>query len=150
VAIVNLHVDIAKLLVQTGAKLDDGSLAALVQMRNRPAVVERNDGHFSVKPPNGSLELMGLMLEHGADPNQPFTKTLPFDRVKAEHDANPFFVAAKYVDLPAMKLLLEKGAKMTPLKDGTTPLMAVMGFDNNDRPTVDANYNEALQLCLDA
>jgi len=49
-----------------------------------------------------------------------------------------------------MKLLLQKGAKVTPLKDGTTPLMAVMSFDNNDRLTADANYNEALQLCLDA
>lgn len=150
VSIVNDNVALATLLVEKGAQVNDGSLAALAQMRNRPGVVDKNDGHFAVKPPEGSLELMKLMLAHGADPNLPFTKTLPFNRVKAQHDATPFYVAAKYVDLPAMKLLLASGAKTTPLKDGTTPLMAVMSFDNNDRPTADPNYDEALQLCLDA
>jgi ankyrin repeat protein len=70
--------------------------------------------------------------------------------VRAQRDETPFFIAAKYVDLPAMHLLHDKGALTTTLKDGTTPLMAVMSFDNNDRPTADAAYQEAIQLCLDS
>lgn len=149
-AIINNHYDIATLLIEQGAKVNDGSLPAVAQMRNHPAVVDPGDGHYTLAPPPGSLELMKLIIQHGADVNATFGKRLPYYRVNTPRDGTALFIAAQYVDVPAMQLLLDSGAKPIPLRNGTTPLMAVADFDSADRATPDDVYLAAVKLCLAA
>jgi ankyrin repeat protein len=176
-AVTNKHYDMASMLVEKGANVNDGSLPAVVQMRNFPAVVEKGDGHFTAAP-QGGLELMKLLLEHGANINAPFNERFPFYRITTPRGSTALFIAAYYVDAGAMKVLVENGAHsaalkndatpamdLTPMdvsrygggvKGGMTPLMAVAAYGESgffiqaQRPTSDETYLEAAKLCLSA
>ena len=68
----------------------------------------------------------------------------------------PFLRAAKAADIPAMKLLLERGADPTlaPTRSGITPLMAAAGLGTTEQDTTgryktQAQAIEAIQLLID-
>ncbi|HEX6999811.1 MAG TPA: ankyrin repeat domain-containing protein [Gammaproteobacteria bacterium] len=131
IALDNLHFDAAKVLVEAGANPNGGGLFAVVEARNRVNYV----GEFQV--PTGaehSLELLELMLAHGAD----LMDRLPEPLL----DRDPRFLppppkitdvalirAARSSDVEAMRVLIEGGADPS-LRDeqrgGVTPLVAVM------------------------
>ena len=77
-----------------------------------------------------SLELVRKLLQHGANVNARQTKEPKdgFRNMLNRIGATPFLLAAKSVDIPLMRLLLEHGAdpKLTT-EDGTTALMAAAG-----------------------
>lgn len=131
IALDNLHFDAAKVLVEAGARADGGGLFALVEARNRVNYV----GEYQV--PTGaesSLEVLALMLSHGAD----LMDRLPEPLL----DRDPRFLppppkitdialirAARSSDVEAMRVLVDAGADPS-LRDekrgGITPLLAVM------------------------
>ncbi|HEX6896517.1 MAG TPA: ankyrin repeat domain-containing protein [Bryobacteraceae bacterium] len=82
------------------------------------------------------LGLVKALLAHGANPNARLTKGTPITRsgqdlvfVETLAGATPFFLAAKYVDVPIMRALLATGADpLINAFDGTTPLMAAAGI----------------------
>ncbi len=85
----------------------------------------------------GDLDLVKALLAHGANPNAQLTKATPI-RSRGEDlalpaplvGATPFFLAAKFADVPMMRALVAAGADpMLPVKDGTTPLMVAAGLD---------------------
>jgi uncharacterized protein len=175
-AVINKHFDMATMLIENNANVNDGSLAAVVQMRNYPAVRDKGDGHFTTAPLAGSLELMKVLLQHGANVNAPFNERFPYYRITTPRGSTALFIAAYYVDAPAMKFLVENGARsaslkndatptkdLTPMdvstygggvKNGMTPLMAVAAYGESgffiqaQRPTTDESYLEAAKLCL--
>jgi ankyrin repeat protein len=131
IALDNLHFDAAKVLVEAGASPDGGGLFAVVEARNRVNYV----GEFQV--PTGaesSLEVLKLMLSHGADLNDRLPQPL-LDRDARFTPPPPKITdlalirAARSSDVEAMRVLIEGGADPSlhdEKRGGITPLLAVM------------------------
>lgn len=151
-AIMNDNFDFALLLIEKGAKVDDGSLAMVEIMRNGPAVNEPNDAHVLAVRPTETLPLMKPLVAHGAPLDAEFRKRIlyTYPGTGTPRNATVLSIAAAFVDVAAMRLLLESGAHAVPQRNGMTPLMLVAQFDKTDRPTDDATFMEAVQLCVGA
>ncbi len=131
-AIVNGHYTLAKRLVEHGVGLDDGSLYLAVDTRNlgyfaqRPNPPEK-DGDVT------SLDVIEALLEHGANPDLPYTKGIPERTVAGQiavpKGATALDRAAAALDYAAVEALVARGANPSvAADDGTTPLMLLTGF----------------------
>jgi hypothetical protein len=111
IALDNLHFDAAKVLVEAGASADGGGLFAAVEARNRINYV----GEIQV--PTGaesSLEVLALMLSHGADPMDRLPEPLLDRDVRFLPPPPPItdlalIRAARSSDVEAMRVLMEAG-----------------------------------------
>jgi ankyrin repeat protein len=137
-AIINVHYELAAVLLEKGADPNVADLAgmaalyaavdmnSLQRVQGRPAPIQgdRLDG----------VDLVGLLLEKGADPNARLTGR----PLKRHHDAGstmgfsegatPLMRAARTGDVPVMRRLLEGGADpFLTLPDRTNALMIAAG-----------------------
>ena len=131
IALDNLHFDAAKVLVEAGAKADGGGLFAVVEARNRVNYVG------DIQVPTGaasSLEVLKLMLSHGADlmdrlPEQLLDRDARFTPPPPKITDIALIRAARSSDIEAMRVLIEGGADPS-LRDakrgGINTLLAVM------------------------
>ncbi|MGD8810038.1 MAG: ankyrin repeat domain-containing protein, partial [Gammaproteobacteria bacterium] len=165
-AISNDEVDTARLLVERGAALDlkdwygRSPLWSAVNVRN----LYLHNSTFEHTVERGPLlDLIALLLEHGADPNVR-TKESPPVR---EHllsitgtlewvdftGQTPFLTAALAGDTTVMRLLLDAGADPhIPTYGGTTPLMAAAGINwvvSQTYTESPAALLEAVRLCVE-
>lgn len=156
-AVMNARYELASLLLTRGANANDTSpgWSALHQVAwtRRP-----NVGHNNPEPlPTGeldSLDFVKQLLEKGADiearvARQPRTGLNSFNRV----GATPFLLAAKSVDLPLMRLLLDRGASPRATNvDNTNALMVAAGVGmygaGEDPGTLDEAL-DAVKLLID-
>ena len=84
----------------------------------------------------GDHDLVKALLAHGADPNAPLLHGTPGRRLSADYSlrhqmigANAFWLAARFAEIPILRVLVESGASALAVpKDGTTALKAAMGF----------------------
>ncbi len=131
IALDNLHFDAAKVLVEAGASADGGGLFAVVEARNRVNYV----GEIQV--PTGaasSLEVLKLMLSHGADltdrlPEQLLDRDARFIPPPPKITDLALIRAARSSDVEAMRVLIEAGADPSLHDDkrgGINPLIAVI------------------------
>jgi ankyrin repeat protein len=82
------------------------------------------------------LDLVKALLAHGADIDAPVKHGTPGRRLGADYSlryqmigTNAFWLAARFGEIPILRVLVEKGADaFTVPKDGTTALKAAMGF----------------------
>jgi ankyrin repeat protein len=131
-AIFNGHYAFAKMLIERGAPVNDGSLYIVIEMRNlakytnRPNPPESESGvsHFDVAK---------LLVEKGADVNARYTKTVPPRQAQGNINVAPgstaLYRAVRAIDLASVKLLVDAGANPSlALTDGSTPLMAAAGL----------------------
>jgi ankyrin repeat protein len=131
IALDNLHFDAAKVLVEAGASADGGGLFALVEARNRVNYVGE---HQVPTGAESSLEVLKLMLSHGADLKdrlpEPFLDRDPrFLPPPPKITDLALIRAARSSDVDAMRVLIEGGADPSLHDDkrgGITPLLAVM------------------------
>ena len=164
-AIINGHYDTAALLLKKGA---DPNLADSTGMAALYAAVDMNTlgevygrpARQQVSGDTTALDLMKLLLEHGADPNgQLRTSTLFRAHTPGEptlgQGATPLMRAARNGDAAAMRLLLEHGADPTlAQKNHTTALMLAAGLGRGlgvfakDYAT-EAQMVEGLKVLLD-
>ena len=110
VAIYNDRFDIAAVLVELGADVNDGSLYTAVEMRESTTDQFAFDGsRLRPNHPNKltALDLIKLLLERGADPNKPFTGQFHSTSMpnSDRFDNSPFFRAALTADAEALKIL---------------------------------------------
>jgi len=143
IAIVNDRYDLAATLVDLGADVNDGSLYHAVEMRDATTDWYARDGsklRANHQNQHTALDLIALLLDKGADPNQPFIGQMHSATMCCDTVANgsPFFRAAIAADVEALKLLLARGADVewTPTNVdgykgantnvGLTPLMVAM------------------------
>jgi ankyrin repeat protein len=131
IALDNLHFDAAKVLVEAGASTDGGGLFAVVEARNRTNYV----GELQV--PTGaasSLEVLKLMLSHGADlmdrlPEPLLDRDARFTPPPPKITDVALIRAARSSDVEAMRVLIEAGANPSlhdEKRGGVTPLVAVL------------------------
>jgi uncharacterized protein len=137
-AIINGHYDTAAVLAERGA---DPNIADTAGMAALYATVDMNTlGEVYGHParPTGSkvtaLELMKVLLEHGANPNARLkSPTLQRAHTPGEptlsEGTTPLMRAAKNGDAAALRLLLDHGAEVDARqKNGTTALMFAAGL----------------------
>src|SRR5262245_269028 len=115
VAIVNDRFDLAGTLVDLGANANDGSLYFDVDMHDATTDMRARDGsRLRADNPNKmtALDLIGKLLDHGADPNKAFTGQLHSSTLccSDEINASAFYRAAVAADVEALKLMIKKGA----------------------------------------
>jgi ankyrin repeat protein len=158
-AVVNGHYKLAKHLIDAGVAVNDGSLYLATDTRNL--------GHYPQRPnpPNYDdgfthLDVIRMLLEHGADPDARYTKGIPERTVSSPVDvpegATPLERAAVGMDIEVMRLLIEAGADPSvAAADGTTPLMLMTGhtrrsFGSPPEVAGNAERRQAIELLLEA
>jgi ankyrin repeat protein len=131
IALDNLHFDAAKVLVEAGASTNGGGLFAVVEARNRVNYV----GEFQVPTgAEGSLDLIKLMLSHGADlmdrlPQPLLDRDSRFGPPPPKITDVALIRAARSSDVEAMRVLIEGGADPSlhdEKRGGMNTLVAVM------------------------
>jgi ankyrin repeat protein len=158
-AIINGHSDTAEFLLDRKAdpnaadSMGRAALFAAVDMRdmygsNRPAPKDTN----KVEP----MDLIKMLLDHGADPNAKLAKLIPpravldFPDMMMGEGATPFLRAAKSSDVPLMQLLLEHGADPKVVtKGGVTALMVAAGMGHEKTVRGGEQPIEAMKICLE-
>jgi len=137
-AITNSHYDTAAALIEAGADpnlADNAGMAALYAATDMSSL-----GEVYGRPPrrvndsHSAVDIIRLLLEHGADPNARLKTPLltrahtPGDPVLGE-GATPLMRAAKNGDYRAMDVLLAQGADVTlRIKNNSTVLMYASGL----------------------
>ena len=130
IAIMNGHWDLAKMLIDRGSDVNDGSLPLAADVRNldflRPA-----QNRVDVATP---LDLIKDMLAKGVKVDSTLPGPIPVlhnfgTNVKGPVDSTALYRAAKASDVTVMQLLIEKGADAKlKAKDETTALHAAVGI----------------------
>lgn len=117
IAIVNDRLDFAKMLLESGANANDGSLYHAVEMHDATTDWYARDGsRLRADHPNklSTADLIKLLLDKGADPNKPFVGQLHSAAMCCDNYANatPFYRAALASDVEIMKWMIERGANL--------------------------------------
>lgn len=158
VGVANAHWDMAKLLIEKGAHVDDGSIVELTEVKVNDAIVFASSLHVDQ---HTSTDILKLLLARGAKPDtrlsvlMPQKKAFGNDVITGPDDMTALYRAAKAGDIPTMQLLLAAGADAkVALKDGATPLMTASGqgldlSDGEPTPPTDDRRKEAIQLLMD-
>jgi uncharacterized protein len=157
-AIINLHYEVAALLLEKGADpniADASGMAALygiAEMRTAGRLINRPS-----RRPTGnvdSLDLLKMIVAHRANPNARL-KTPTLQRYHNPGDgqlaagATPLMKAAKSLDLPAMRVLLDGGANPNLMtRNFTTALMFAAAAAGGRNRSADNDVIEAISLCL--
>ncbi len=115
IAIVNDRLDLAAKLLEMGADANDGSLYWAVEMRDATNDWFARDGsrlRANHRNELTAFDLIGLLLEAGADPNKPFVGQMHSTTMCCDSFVNssPFFRAAVAADVETMALLIAHGA----------------------------------------
>jgi uncharacterized protein len=165
-AIVNNRVDVARFLLEHGADIQAADwygrtpLWAAIETRN----MDVDNGTFENSIDRAPfLDLIGVLLERGANPNIRTKEAMPIRRAFLRATGTlawvdftgqtPFLTASLSGDLAVMRLLLKHGADpKIPTFEGTTALMAAAGVNWVFSQTYDEGQKallEAVQLCFD-
>jgi len=154
IAIINGHYDVAKHLVEHKADPNlttiDGLAALYATIESRWAPVAwtptaSTSASGITQQETNYLELMKVLLDHGANPNARINKTLWFDPPHHNESwakaagSTAFWRAAQATDLEAMKLLVSRGADpKIPSDEKTTPLAVAAGVGWNGNYSTNA------------
>jgi len=157
-AIINAHYEVAALLVEKGASLDVGDAAgmtplyAAIDMRHQEPLINRP----LAKPsgPMTPLDMVKVLLAHGADPNARLKTPLLMRQhnggdASLNEGATPLMRAAKVSDVTTMALLLEKGADPNlRLRNQSTALMVAASRQGRNAGP-EENTIAAMKLLID-
>ena len=138
-AIANGHLDVAKVLVEHNADVNKANVMGVAPLYATIDVAwvphEWSPEPVIAQEKTNYLDLMKLILEHGANPNARIDRSI-WSRVLAENrvwidvsGSSAFMRAAQADDVKAMQLLVAHGADPNLTnRTGTTPLMAAAGL----------------------
>ena len=149
-ALLNLHFEFAKVMIEAGADVDKWDLfgrSPIYMAADVSTLPMKGNGAMAVLPSVDSvtaLDVGRLLLEKGANPNLQLKRRPPYRDVPQDRggdsilsqQATPLLRAARAGDAPFVELLLEHKALVDlPSKEGVTPLMAAAGVEFGTRVT---------------
>jgi len=169
-ALLNLHFELAALMINAGAEIDKWDLfgrSPLYMAADVSTLPVKGNGAMAVIPSEDSvtaLDVARLLLEKGANPNLQLKRRPPYRDVPQDRGgdtilaqgATPLLRAARAGDAPFVELLLKHKALIDlPSKEGVTPLMAAAGVEFGTRVTRGRNRTndgvlKTMRLLLDA
>jgi ankyrin repeat protein len=162
IAICNGHYDVAVYLLGRGADANlatiDGLAALYATEDTEYAQVGWAPNPITAQEKTGYLNLLKLLLAHGANPNAQLTKALWFRPTSHNEEwvdkkgATAFWRAAMATDVAAMKILIQGGADpKIASSEGVTPLMvaAGLGWGANASRTVPDGWMPAVQYLVE-
>jgi len=158
-AVQNRYYELAKFLLEHGAdpKIQNKGGWSPLYIATDNRNIEGGD-YPTRKPDLDHLEIIKLLLDHGADVNARMhssteTRTVFTHQWLYEDGATPFLRAAQSSDLVLMKMLLDRGADPKLITDdGTTPLMVASGIGWVEGVTYEWSRNanvDTVKLLLD-
>ena len=122
-----------------------GVASLLLEKGANPDAAEAGYAPLHVAVLRGDVESVKALLAKGANPNVTITRGSPVRRFGSQWalptplvGATPLFVAATFLEVELVRLLLAAGANPSlGLSDGTTPLLAAAGVsvEKETRPT---------------
>jgi uncharacterized protein len=126
VAMYNDRFDLAKVIWDLGADVNDGSLYTAVEMRDSTTDQFAFDGsRLRPSHPNKltALDLIKILLERGADPNKTFVGQFHSTSMPNSDRFNntAFYRAAIECDVESLKLLIAHGADINQAPTGPVP-----------------------------
>jgi ankyrin repeat protein len=142
VAIMNANWDLAKQLILAGADVNQWDIYGEAPLFTAIGLRSRFDGgRGSIDAMNSTtgLEIVGLLLERGANPNmQLFFKPANVTGSTNTRGATPLIRAANLGDVEVVKILLDKGADATIyMADRQTPIHAVISGRTQERQAIE-------------
>jgi ankyrin repeat protein len=146
-ALLNGQYELAAMLLDKGAKTDDGALWITVEARD----MDKSDKHPAPTDYGKikSLDMLKMLIEHGAPIDGGFKARLP-QRAIMEGGGpaigSPLYRAAKSTDLIAMRFLIEHGANPKySSQNHTTVLMAASGAGFNKETGTGGAQKDAIE-----
>lgn len=138
-ALINGHIDIAKVLLEHGADPNIGNIDGLTPLYAAIDIRWRNNAWYpqpSIEQEQTNyLDFMKALLDRGANVNARLSKKLWYRKFRYSDDwvdpngATAFWRAAQANDIAAMRLLAAHGANPSiPTVRGVTPLMVAAGL----------------------
>jgi ankyrin repeat protein len=136
-AIINANLDLAKMLIESGANFNDGALVDLLDVvTNKMIFVRAEKNYLNQTSP---VDLMGLMFDMGVDVDAYPEKSYPvvstnFVGGGGTSGRTALFNAASHQNQEMVALLLEHGANPNSINDGGRqggrflPLTAALGL----------------------
>jgi ankyrin repeat protein len=146
-ATTNMHFDAAAMLIKAGADPSRWDLWGRSPLYCAVDVNTLPHGGRADRPSldeTTALDVIRMLLEAGANPNLQLKLLPPYRNLGADRGvdrmltigATPLLRAAKALDAPAVRLLVQYGAKLDlPNNQGITPVMAAAGMGSVDADT---------------
>jgi ankyrin repeat protein len=143
----NLHFDTAAVLIKAGADVNRWDLWGRTPLYMTVDVNTLPHGGRADRPSldeTTGLDVIRMLLEAGANPNPQLKLLPPYRNQGADRGVDsmltigttPLLRAAKALDAPAAKLLVDHGARLDlPNNRGITPVMAAAGMGSVDADT---------------